>query len=107
MEKDAFGASVAIGNNGNWLAVGAQYEDASSSGIDPSDNGNTANNAGAAYIFELNGSWLQTHYLKSPNTEDVSYFGKAIAFSALQKELLISAPSAPINDVKSGVVYLF
>ncbi|MGF1770399.1 FG-GAP repeat protein [Enterovibrio makurazakiensis] len=106
-DGDAFGTSVAIGNNGNWLAVGAQYEDASSSGIDPSDNGNTANNAGAAYIFELNGSWLQTHYLKSPNTEDVSYFGKAIAFSALQKELLISAPSAPINDVKSGVVYLF
>lgn len=69
-------------------------------------------NSGAAYIFELNGYWEQTHYIKSLNPTEKSFFGKSIAFSPIAKELSISAPSELVDvgdgsEVNAGVTYLF
>ncbi|WP_199438569.1 FG-GAP repeat protein [Vibrio owensii] len=110
-DGDGFGASVALGNNGTWLAVGARYEDSAGVGIDADQSDNSALNAGAAYIFELQGSWAQTHYVKSMNTTEKSFFGKSIAFSAIAKELAVSAPAELVGDqgaqVNAGIVYLY
>lgn len=110
-DGDAFGTSVTIGNNGKWLAVGAQYEDSNDAGINAIESNNDLLNAGAAYIFELNGSWQQTHYLKSPRPSEKGFFGRSIAFSSIEKELAISATGELVDDggseVNAGVVYLF
>lgn len=47
---DRFGVSVALGKNGEVLAVGAFFEDSSTTGIDSTSNESAAN-AGATYIF--------------------------------------------------------
>ncbi|MDS1821236.1 hypothetical protein QX249_11230 [Vibrio parahaemolyticus] len=111
-DGDDFGTSVAIGAYGSWLAVGAQYEDSGFGGIDAEQGDNSSMNSGAAYIFELNGYWEQTHYIKSLNPTEKSYFGKSIAFSPIAKELSISAPSELVDvgdgsEVNAGVTYLF
>jgi hypothetical protein len=48
---DQFGKSVALSNDGNALAVGAQLEDGSSTGIDGAQDVQTAAKAGAAYLY--------------------------------------------------------
>ena len=111
-DGDDFGTSVAIGAYGSWLAVGAQYEDSGFGGIDAEQGDNSSMNSGAAYIFELNGYWEQTHYIKSLNPTEKSFFGKSIAFSPIAKELSISAPSELVDvgdgsEVNAGVTYLF
>ncbi|ELP5902525.1 FG-GAP repeat protein [Vibrio vulnificus] len=111
-DGDDFGTSVAIGAYGRWLAVGAQYEDSGFGGIDADQGDNSSMNSGAAYIFEFNGYWEQTHYIKSLNPTEKSYFGKSIAFSPIAKELSISAPSELVDvgdgsEVNAGVTYLF
>ena len=50
-ENDYFGASVALSGDGSMMAVGASYEDGRSTGLggDPADN--SAQDAGAVYVF--------------------------------------------------------
>jgi hypothetical protein len=47
---DNFGTSVALNSDGNTLAVGAQLEDGSSTGIDGTPD-NSAANSGAVYLY--------------------------------------------------------
>ncbi len=75
---DQFGHAVAI--SGNTVVVGAHWEASNATGV----NGNQANdsffNAGAAYVFERNGTnWTQQAYLKASNTEANDNFGQAVA----------------------------
>jgi hypothetical protein len=46
---DQFGRSVALSEDGNTLAVGAERESSSATGIDQADN--SSNGAGAVYVF--------------------------------------------------------
>jgi FG-GAP repeat len=49
---DQFGTSIALSGDGNALAVGAQLEDGTSSGIGTThDDGSVAFNSGAAYLY--------------------------------------------------------
>ncbi|MBL9117968.1 MAG: choice-of-anchor D domain-containing protein [Verrucomicrobiaceae bacterium] len=78
---DAFGMSVAA--SGDTVVVGANAEDSSSTGINSTPN-ESANAAGAAYVFVRSGTtWSQQAYLKpavSPNQGDDS-FGYSVAVS--------------------------
>jgi hypothetical protein len=91
---DYFGYSVAI--SGDTIVVGAPSEDSNStqvcnefasSGCDNAGgngpNNNGASGAGAAYVFERDGSgnWQQKAYLKAPNAEASDYFGISVAIS--------------------------
>jgi hypothetical protein len=74
--SDQFGFSVAI--NGNYLVVGAFFEDEDAIGA------NTITNSGSAYIFENNaGVWTQTQKIvgsdRGPGANDV--FGTSVALS--------------------------
>jgi hypothetical protein len=65
--------------SGNTVAVGAQFEDSSTTGINSvPDEGE--NNSGAVYVFSLTGGlWVQEAYIKASNTSLSDEFGAAIA----------------------------
>ena len=74
---DLFGWSVAI--SGETLVVGARGE--KSNGVGGPGN-NSANSAGAAYVFVRSGTtWSQQAYLKASNTETYDDFGWSVAVS--------------------------
>lgn len=73
---DYFGNSIALSSDGNILAVGAFAEDSGELGINGDASDNSANAAGAAYVFSRSGDiWSQTAYLKSINTATGDNFG--------------------------------
>ncbi|MBI1352848.1 MAG: hypothetical protein GC160_00775 [Acidobacteria bacterium] len=78
---DQFG--IAVGISGDTIIVGARQEDSSGTGVNPnsqSDNG--AQDSGAAYVFQRNGTtWTQQAYLKASNTDAGDQFGWAVGIS--------------------------
>ncbi|HRI07536.1 MAG TPA: DUF4215 domain-containing protein [Nannocystaceae bacterium] len=73
---DQFGAAVALSADGKTLAVGAQEEDSAATGIDGDQADNSADNAGAVYVFvEVGGIWSQQAYIKASNTGAGDGFG--------------------------------
>jgi uncharacterized membrane protein len=68
--------------SGDTVVVGAGYEDSNSTAIDTGQADNSANGAGAAYVFVRNGTaWSQQAYLKASNCQANDYFGFAVAVS--------------------------
>lgn len=106
-ENDRFGV-VAI--DGNTLAVGARFEDSSSSGINGDEN-NEANggNSGAVYVFELeNGEWQQQAFIKASNTGVEDIFGASIDLDGDTLVVGASLEDGENDDITdSGAVYVF
>ena len=89
---DAFGASVALSSNGSRLAVGAFGEASAATGIDGDQSDDSAVNAGAAYVFDYDGSnWAQSAYVKASNTDAVDLFGLSLALSGDGNTLVAGA----------------
>ena len=80
---DSFGRSVALASNGNTLAIGAHQEDSAGTGPQSASQGdNTAQNAGAVYVFtRVSGAWSQQSYIKASNTGAGDLFGGSVALS--------------------------
>jgi hypothetical protein len=75
---DKFGSDVAI--DGDLLVVGAEGERSNSTFVDGNQFDNSANSAGAAYIFARNGSaWTQANYLKPEGVTELDFFGESVA----------------------------
>jgi hypothetical protein len=99
---DSFGYSVAI--SGDTIVVGARDEDSNSTavcndlGSCPGLSNNTPDDAGAAYVFERDGSgnWQQKAYLKAPNAEAGDLFGYSVAISG--DTIVVGAPSEESNS---------
>ena len=97
-EGDQFGASIALSDDGNTLAVGALTEDGSGAG---NDADNSLPNAGAVYVFNRTGaSWAQTAYVKPANPDGEGpglggafgdMFGYSVALSADGRTLAVGA----------------
>lgn len=115
-EDELFGYSVAI--DGDRAVVGAWKEDSNASVIDGWQGSNSADLAGAAYLFERNGmTWTQRSYLKASNTEAVDAFGRSVDMSG--ETIVSGAPGEDSatttvdgdesnNDVESaGAAYVF
>ena len=87
---DAFGFAIALGADGNTLAVGAFDEDSAKTGITPGAPAETATpddlnsrTSGAAYVFTRSiTTWSQQAYVKASNTGNGDYFGRSVALSA-------------------------
>lgn len=78
---DLFGGSVSV--SGDTAVVGAHLEDSSATGVDGHQADNSANDAGAAYVFVRSGTtWSQRAYLKALNTDASDSFGASVAVSA-------------------------
>ncbi len=78
--EDLFGLSISI--SGDIVAIGATGESSNATGVNGSQNDNTAPNAGAAYVFVRSGmNWTQQAYLKASNTGAGDFFGGSVAVS--------------------------
>jgi len=76
---DLFGGSLAISED--TLVVGAELEDSSATGVNGED-GDSATDSGAAYVFTRTGTnWAQQAYLKAGNAESRDGFGWSVALS--------------------------
>jgi hypothetical protein len=91
---DFFGGAVAL--DGDTLAVGAGGENSAGA-----EDDNSANDAGAAYVFVRDGvSWSQQQYLKAPNAESNDIFGVSLALEG--EMLVIGAPSESSGATEVG-----
>jgi hypothetical protein len=89
---DRFGRSLALSADGNLLAVGARSEDSSAIGVNGDGSDDASDGAGAAYLFERNGTqWAQTAYLKASNNREGANFGHAVALAADGNTLAVGA----------------
>ena len=118
--SDSFGSALSLSADGNTLAIGAQREDSSATGVDADQSDNSADNSGAVYLFERSeGLWQQQTYVKASNTDQSDNFGAAVSLSADGNTLAVAAPgedsSATGIDAEqsensadsSGAVYVF
>ncbi len=88
-ESDRFGSSISL--SGNTLVVGAPAERSNAVGVGGVESDNSAQNAGAAYVFERIGtSWSQQAYLKASNTEAGDSFGQTVSLDG--DTIIIGAP---------------
>ncbi|MBN2522276.1 MAG: T9SS type A sorting domain-containing protein [Bacteroidales bacterium] len=67
----------ALDISGNYIIVGAKYEDEDTLG------GNTLDEAGSAYIFEIdsNGRWNEVQKIVAPDRATEDYFGTSVSIS--------------------------
>ena len=69
-DGDQFGFSLALSGDGNTLAVGAITEDGVAQQINGNDKDDTAQSAGAVYVFARTGrTWSQQAYVKATQQE--------------------------------------
>lgn len=98
-DGDRFGWSVDLSGDGNTLAVGAFIEDSSAAGINSVQNDNSAENAGAVYVYAYTSQgWQQEAYLKASNTDASDQFGYAVSLSADGNTLVVGAPNEQSAD---------
>ena len=90
--SDKFGFALALSGDGNTLAVGATLEDSNARGINGNQTDNSADAAGAAYVFVRNGStWSQQAYVKASNADAGDQFGWSVALSRDGSTLAVGA----------------
>ena len=107
---DEFGISVAI--SGSTAVVGANEE---SSSADGGSEDNSAEAAGAAYVFVRNEtSWSQQAFLKATNADEDDEFGISvgvsgdiIAVGANREDSSLSGGDADNSALNSGGAYVF
>ena len=117
---DWFGSRLALSGDGDTLAVGAQLEDSAAQGIDGEQDDDSAQEAGAVYLFTRNGaSWSQNAYVKASNAEAFDEFGSSVALSrdgssmaagARGEDSAATGIDADQNDnsaYESGAAYVF
>ncbi len=115
-----FGSSVALSDNGDTLIVGASGEASATKGIGGNQSDNSAQQAGAAYVFTRSGTtWSQDAYVKASNTRPNALFGETVTVSGDGATFAVSSyaessGSAGINGNQndtsqsySGAVYVF
>lgn len=114
--SDHFGSDVQLSSNGKALVVGTPNEASSSQGLDGDVQLNDASTAGAVYLFtDVEGTWQQTEYIKSRNTDAGDGFGGAIAISGDGNTLIVGAKDeasdgSDFNDnssAGSGAAYIY
>lgn len=77
---DEFGRFLDI--SGETLVIGARGENSSATGVGGDAADDSANSAGAAYVFVRNvDTWSQQAYLKASNTAAGARFGSSVAVS--------------------------
>jgi hypothetical protein len=103
-KEDWFGVRVALSGDGNTLAATAPNEDSAAKGIGGNQNDDSADESGAAYVFERTGNaWHSPLYFKSSDSRKFAEFGSSVSLNSDGRIMAIGARFA--NG--SGVVYIF
>lgn len=111
-----FGSGVSV--SGDTIVVGAPCEDSNATGVNGNQTNNSADCAGAAYVFVRSGSvWSQQAYLKASNTNADDLFGVDVSISG--DSVAIGAPFERSNAtgvdgdqgnnsaIRAGAAYVF
>jgi hypothetical protein len=118
-DGDQFGFSLALSGDGNTLAVGAITEDSAARQINGNANDDSAQSAGAVYVYSRTGTtWAQQAYVKSANHDAGDLLGFSVALSLDGNTLAAAAFNEsgsgkgfnPPDDNKSqgsGALYVF
>jgi hypothetical protein len=118
-DGDQFGFSVALSGDGNTMAVGATTEDSAATGINGGQADDSAQSAGAVYLFARTGNtWTQQAYVKGSNTEAGDLFGYDVSLSDDGNTLVAAGydedgPGRGVNGDQgngtngSGAIYVF
>jgi hypothetical protein len=112
---DWFGQRLALSGDGTTLAVAAPNEDSAARGLGGKQDDDTADQAGAVYVFgRTEGSWQQQVYVKGSNTEAFDEFGSAVSLDRSGRTMVVGAhfedSSGDEGDnsvVDAGAVYVF
>lgn len=89
--SDGFGACW-LSPDGRSLLIGVNAEDSAATGLDGNQADNSADGAGAAYLFEFqSGAWTQRNYIKATDTVAGDRFGRSCAISNNGRVLAIGA----------------
>lgn len=118
--NDRLGASLALTDDGNTLAVGAMFESSNAVGLNGDQNDDSVFKSGAVYLFNRSGgNWTQQSYIKAPNTEMEDYFGYSLSIAGNGSVLAVGAyledssatgvdaVQADNSVANSGAVYLY
>lgn len=105
-DGDQFGYSIALSGDGNTLAAGAISEDSAASGINGNQADNSADSAGAVYVFSRSGgAWSQQAYVKPWNTNGRgNLFGYSVGLSGNGDTLAVGAYD---EERGKGAAYIF
>ena len=119
-KEDWFGSRLQISGDGNTLLVSAQLEDSAAQGINGKQDDESAQEAGAVYLFtRVAGNWAQRAYMKSSNNEAFDEFGSSVAVSRDGRTLAVGARGedssakglngnqADNSTKEAGAVYVF
>jgi len=91
-DGDQFGASVAISDDGNTVAVSAIAEDGGQPGVNADSSDNSARTAGAVYVFSRSGeTWTESAYIKPSNPDVQDYFGYSVSLSGDGRRLAVGS----------------
>ena len=103
-KEDWFGARVALSGDGNTMVATAPNEDSASRGIGGDQKDDSAQEAGAAYIFSRTGAaWGAPLYFKGADNKQFDEFGSAVALSKDGRTMAVGARFADT----AGVVHIF
>lgn len=100
---DEFGGSVAISDAqpGKIVVVGARGESSNATGVNGNQSDNSAEFAGAAYVFvRTGGTWSQEAYLKASNTDAFDLFAQSVAITrapTAEFAIVVGAPQEASN----------
>jgi hypothetical protein len=95
---DSFGFTLALSADGNTLAVGAAREDSAARGINGNQSDNTAEDAGAVYVFARRGNtWSQQAYVKASNADAGDQFGWSLTLSDDGNTMAVGASTEASN----------
>ena len=122
-DRDYFGTSVSLSDDGNTLAASSYLEDGNAIGMGGDTSNNSATNSGAVFIFSrIGSSWSEIDYVKSNNTEAGDCFGRnsgSVSISDDGKTLAvgnycddsnatgIGGDETDNSAVNSGAVYIY
>lgn len=103
-KEDWFGVRVALSGDGNTLVATAPNEDSASKGIGGNQKDDSADEAGAAYVFNRTGTeWGSSLYFKGADNKKFDECGSSVALSRDGRTMAVGARFA--NTV--GAVYIF
>jgi hypothetical protein len=118
--SDQFGYSVALSGDGDTLAVGANLEASSATGVNGDQDDNSVLGAGAVYVFVRDGAtWSQQAYVKASNTDAADVFGYQVGLSFDGNTLAVAAqgedsaaPGVNFDEINNdaggaGAAYVF
>jgi len=112
---DWFGQHLALSGDAATLAVAAPNEDSAAKGLGGRQDDDSADQAGAVYVFgRSGGAWQQQVYVKGSNTEAFDEFGSAVALDQRGRTMVIGARLEDSNGgeadnsvMDGGAVYVF